>query len=74
MSAHHDRFNGQLRTRLQVTCMALGLVRLLQDAGLNAEARETLASLENDCSRTEPRQVRTPRKGLKPSASFSLTA
>ena len=47
MLAIHDHFTHQMRNRLQTTGMGLGLVRLLQDAGLTEEARTTLSSLEN---------------------------
>ena len=47
MLAIHDKFSYQLRSRLQTTSMALGLVRLLQDARRFEEARTTLSSLEN---------------------------
>lgn len=47
MLAIHDTFSPQMRSRLKTTCMGLGLVRLLQDAGLTEEARTTLSLLEN---------------------------
>ena len=47
MLAIHDHFTQQMGNRLKTTVMGLGLVRLLQDAGLNEEARTTLYSLEN---------------------------
>jgi hypothetical protein len=47
MLAIHDPFTLQMRNRLKTTGMGLGLVRLLQDAGLSEEARTTLSSLEN---------------------------
>ena len=47
MLAIHDQFTRQMRRRLKTTGMGLGLVRLLQDAGLTEEARTTLSSLEN---------------------------
>ena len=47
MLAIHDQFTHQMRNRLKTTSMGLGLVRLLQDAGLTEEARTTLYSLEN---------------------------
>ena len=47
MLAIHDQFTHQMRNRLKTTAMGLGLVRLLQDAGLAEEARTTLYSLEN---------------------------
>jgi hypothetical protein len=46
MLAIHDQFTHQLRNRLKTTVMGLGLVRLLQDAGLTEEASTTLSSLE----------------------------
>ena len=46
MLAIHDQVTQQMCDRLQTTCMGLGLVRLLQDAGLTQEARTTLSSLE----------------------------
>ena len=48
MLAIHDKFSYQLRSRLQTTSMALGLVRLLQDARRFEEARTTLSSFGND--------------------------
>ena len=47
MLAIHDQFTHQLRNRLKTTVLGLGLVRLLQDAGLTEDARTTLSSLEN---------------------------
>jgi hypothetical protein len=47
MLAIHDQFTHKLRNRIKTTVMGLGLVRLLQDAGLTEEARMTLDSLEN---------------------------
>ena len=47
MLAIHDQFTRQMRNRLETTVIGLGLVRLLQDAGLTQEARTTLSSLEN---------------------------
>jgi hypothetical protein len=47
MLAIHDQFTHEMRNRIKITCMGLGLVRLLQDAGRTEEARTTLASLEN---------------------------
>jgi hypothetical protein len=47
MLAIHDQFTRQMRNRLKTTGMGLGLVRLLQDAGLTDEARSTLSLLEN---------------------------
>ena len=46
MIAIHDQFTRQMQNQLQNTSMGLGLVRLLQDAGLTEEARTTLYSLE----------------------------
>jgi hypothetical protein len=46
MLANHDCFTHQIRNRLKATSMGLGLVRLLQDAGLADEARTTLLSIE----------------------------
>lgn len=43
----HDHFTHQMRNHLKTTSMGLGLVRLLQNAGLTEEARTTLSSLEN---------------------------
>jgi hypothetical protein len=42
----HDQFTPQIRNRLKTTSIALGLVRLLMDAGLTEEARTTLISLD----------------------------
>jgi hypothetical protein len=47
MLAIHDRFSRPMRNRLKITCMGLGLVRLLQDARRFEEARTTLYVLEN---------------------------
>ena len=47
MLAIQNQFTHQLRRRLKTTGMGLGLVQLLQDAGLIEEARTTLYSLEN---------------------------
>jgi hypothetical protein len=47
MSTNYDQFTPQMRNRLKITGMGLGLVRLLQDAGRTEEARTTLYSLEN---------------------------
>jgi hypothetical protein len=47
MPAIHGQFTRQMRRRLKTTCIALGLVRLLQDARRFEEARTTLYSLEN---------------------------
>jgi hypothetical protein len=47
MLANHDQFSLQMCDRLKTTGMGLGLVRLLQRAGRNVEARTTLSSLEN---------------------------
>jgi hypothetical protein len=47
MRAIHDNFSVQIRNRLKITGMGLGLVRLLQDAGRVEEARMTLGALEN---------------------------
>jgi hypothetical protein len=46
MLANHGSFTHQIRNRLKTTSMGLGLVRLLQDAGLTDEARTTLFSIE----------------------------
>jgi hypothetical protein len=46
MLALHDQFTPQMRNRLKFTSIGLGLVQLLQDAGLTEEARSTLAWLE----------------------------
>ncbi len=59
MLAIHDHFTHQMRNRLKTTGMGLGLVRLLQDAGLTEDARMTLSSLENGfqgVAKDEPRQ------------------
>ena len=66
MLAIHDQFTYQLRSRLQTTSMALGLVRLLQDAGLNEEARKTLSSLENGFQGVA-KESDKPQQPLKPS-------
>ena len=47
MLAIHNQLNRQMRNRLKTSVMGLGLVRLLQDAGLTKEARTTLSSLES---------------------------
>jgi hypothetical protein len=46
MRTIHEQFTHQLRNRLKTTVLGLGLVRLLQDAGLTEDARTTLSSLE----------------------------
>ena len=65
MCANHNRFSPQLRNQLKTTVMGLGLVRLLQDAGRNEEARSTLLSLVKDSQapgeKTE-KPVRNARK------------
>jgi len=43
----YHQFSPRLRNRLENTIMGLGLVRLLQDAGMTEEARATLSSLEH---------------------------
>jgi hypothetical protein len=47
MLATHGHFTPKVRNRLKTTCIGLGLVRLLQDAGRTEEARMTLASLQS---------------------------
>jgi hypothetical protein len=47
MLAIHDQLTPQVRHRLKITVMGLGLVRLLQDVGRTEEARTTLHALEN---------------------------
>jgi hypothetical protein len=47
MLAIHDHVTHQMRDRLKTTGMGLGLVRLLQNAGLTGDARTTLSSLED---------------------------
>ncbi len=47
MFAIHDQFTRQLRKHLKTSVLGLGLVRLLQDAGLIEEARSTLTALQN---------------------------
>ena len=47
MLAIHDQFTRHMRKRLKVTGIALGLIRLLQDARRFDEARTTLFSLED---------------------------
>jgi hypothetical protein len=46
MFAIHDQFTRQLRKRLKTSVLGLGLVRLLQDAGLSEEAGTTLSALQ----------------------------
>ena len=46
MLKNHEQFNLQMCDRLKTTGMGLGLVRLLQRAGRNVEAKTTLSSLE----------------------------
>ena len=78
MTAIHDQFTRQMRSRLKTTGMGLGLVRLLQDAGLNEEARATLFSLENGFhgvvdKSAKPIQAARKTKRLKAtSSSFSF--
>jgi hypothetical protein len=55
----HDHFSRQMRSRLKTTALGLGLVRLLQDAGLFEEAKTTLAALENGFQR-DAAQTDTP--------------
>jgi len=43
---NHDGFCPRMRMRLKTAVMGLGLVRLLSDAGMEEEARATLASLQ----------------------------
>jgi hypothetical protein len=50
MFTNHDTFTPGMRDRLKLTCMGLGLVRLLQDARQINEARATLAALERRLS------------------------
>jgi len=47
----HDHFTHQMRNRLKTIGMGLGLVRLLEHAGLMEEARTTLSLLENGLQR-----------------------
>lgn len=68
MLAIHDQFSYQLRTRLQTTCMGLGLVRLLQDARRFEEARTTLAALESGFQGAE-----ADKPSAKPSQANRLT-
>lgn len=46
MCEKHDHFTDELRNRLGTIGIGLGLVRLLLDAGRAAEARTTLAALQ----------------------------
>jgi hypothetical protein len=74
MLATHDQFTRQMDNRLKITCIGLGLVRLLQDAKRFDEARTTLYSLENSfqgvpVESDEPRQK--PVKGVSKTASSS---
>ena len=46
MRAIHDPFTREMRNRLEITVMGLGLMRLLQDAGRIEEARAILCLLE----------------------------
>jgi hypothetical protein len=80
MLAIHDPFTHQMRNRLKTTGMGLGLVLLLQDAGLTEEARTTLSSLENGFQGVteesdKPSQKPCKANGLKGvSRSFSFMA
>jgi hypothetical protein len=61
MLANRDHFSYEIRNRLKTTCMGLGLVRLLQDAGRTEEARTTLTSLENGFQGVAE-ELETPRR------------
>jgi hypothetical protein len=80
MFANHDQFSDQMRNRLKTTGMGLGLVRLLQDAGLTAEVRTTLALLENgfqgvaEESYNPCQKLRKPKRLKGVSRSFSIVA
>jgi hypothetical protein len=66
MLAIHDQFNSHMRSRLKTTGMGLGLVQLLQDAGLTAKARTTLSSLDHGFHSVAEAWVRSlgsPRAG-----------
>jgi hypothetical protein len=65
MLAIHDRFTQQMRNRLQTTSIGLGLVRLLQDAGLTDEARTTLGALENSLNGVAEELVKPVQKPRK---------
>jgi hypothetical protein len=65
MLATHDHFTPKIRNRLKTTCMGLGLVRLLQDAGHTEEARTTLASLENGFQGVAGRKFPTTKNPRK---------
>lgn len=83
MLAIHDKrdhFSRRLRTCLKTTGMGLGLVRLLLDAGLTAEARTTLSSLQNAFQGVAEESDKPSQKHRKAnrlnsvSRSFSFTA
>jgi hypothetical protein len=80
MLAIHDRFTHQMRNRLKTTGMELGLVRLLQDAGRNEEARTTLCLLESgfqDVAEESDKPSKKPRRADRlrvVSRSFSIMA
>jgi hypothetical protein len=80
MIAIHDHFTHQMRSHLKITGMGLGLVRLLQDAGLTEEARTTLFSLENGFQSAEEASDRASHQLCKEnrlkavSRRFSLKA
>jgi hypothetical protein len=65
MLAIHDQFTHQMRDRLKMTVMGLGLVRLLQDAGRTGEARATLYSLENGFQGTREKSAKPDRRPRK---------
>jgi len=65
MLATHDLFTRQMRNRLKIAIMGLGLMRLLQDAGRTEEARTTLYSLETGFQAVaEKSDMPTRRRGF----------
>lgn len=80
MLAIHDQFTHRLRNRLKTSVLGLGLVRLLQDAGLSEEARTTLFLLESGFQGVAAESKRPRQKPCKAnrlqgvSTVFSFTA
>jgi hypothetical protein len=57
------QFTPELRNRLKITVLGLGLVRLLLDAGRTQKARTTLRLLQNSCDSAQAKkQGQKPRR------------
>jgi hypothetical protein len=65
MFAIHDHFSRQMRNRLKFIAMGLGLLRVLQDAGLAEEARAILYFLENGVQGVAEGSGKPSRKPFK---------